>query len=185
MPDNNDTTNGAAGTPPADASTDATAAGSGQPDEVSLWRSRFNGQTAKVTELTKAQEQTNARISDLEKQLTAAQASTASADEAAKALVAAAQAELANERSARRLDGLKARFPETFTLLGDAAAGLTEENLAANEARLTGGATAGSTEPPTPLRHNESKTSGGATGKAKQESAADIKARLESMPSPW
>lgn len=183
MPDI-DTTNGAAQTPNPAGSTDPAGEGSGQPDEVSLWRSRFNGQTAKVTELTKAQEQTNARIASLEAELAKAREASASADEAAKALVAQARAELEQERSARRIDSLKARFPETFTLLGDAAAGLTEENLAANEARLTG--TAGSTEPPTPLRHNESKTSGGATGGQKKErTAADIRAELESMPSPW
>jgi hypothetical protein len=39
--------------------------------------------------------------------------------------------------------------------------------------------------PPTPLRHNESRSGSPKGSAAKEESAADIRARLESTPLPW
>jgi len=173
---------GSAGDPADDASEDAGAAGStGGAVDASLLLSRLNGQTAKVGELTNAQKADRARIKELEAALTEAQGGTASADEAAKALVAAKQKELDDERAARRLDGLKGRFPETFTEVGDAAASLlTETQLAALEARLTGD----EGEPPTPGRHNESKTAKGSEAAKKEETGDEIAARLLKMPVP-
>lgn len=182
MPEStDDTQSGSAGdATAADAQASADAA-SKVPNEVSLLTSRLNGQTAKVGELTgtlKAKDEALAaalkRVADLE-------AGTVSADEAAKAQVAAAKAELESERRERRVDSLKTRFPESFSVLGDAAFSLDETSLAANEARLLGDA--GGDEPPTPLRHNETKSS--APAKAKEESAKDVEARLLATPVPW
>jgi len=180
---NDDTGTGAAGTQEGEGAEAPSQNGSqGGQDPVSLLTSRLNGQTAKVGELTgtlKAKDEALAaalaRVAELE-------AGTVSADEAAKAQVAAAQAELERERRERRIEGLKSRFPETFSELGeDVATVMDETKLAAIEARLTGAE--GGDEPPTPLRHNETKT--GTKTPAKEETAADVEARLMSMNSPW
>lgn len=180
---NNDTTTGTSETPDdaAAAAAAAASAGSGSgTDEVSLLRSRLNGQTAKVGELTNAQTAAQARIQQLEADLAAARGEKVTADEAAKALVEASKAELAAERAARVLEAKKARFPESFALLGDAAAALGETELAANEARLLGDG-----EPPVPLKHNESKSSAASNGgEKKAKSAADLTAELLAMPVP-
>lgn len=184
MSDTNDTTTGTAGAPDdAAASAAASDGAKGGTDQVSLLTSRLNGQTAKVGELNglltakdDALKAALARVAELE-------TGKVSSDEAAKAQVAQAQQALEAERRERRLDGLKTRFPEAFSELGaDIASVMDETKLAAIEARLTGGA--GSEEPPTPLKHNETKT-GAPRQAAKAETAADIEARLLATPMPW
>lgn len=176
----NDTNDGAAGDADA-AATAAAAASKAASDPVSLLTSRLNGQTAKVGELTGQKKAADealaaalAKIADLE-------SGKVTADEAATARVNAANAELAKERNERRTDSLKARFPETFSVLGEAAFALEETALAANEARLLGD----EGETPTPLRHNETRTGATKGADAKPETAADVRARLEATPFPW
>lgn len=180
---NNDTTTSATGDAGAEGATaPAAAASTAGQDPVSLLTSRLNGQTAKVGELTAQKKAAEDALEAALKRVADLEAGTVSAEEAAKAQVAAAQAELAKERTARRIDGLKSRFPETFSELGeDVAAVMDETKLAAIEARLTGDA--GGDEPPTPLRHNETKS--GTRTPAKEETAADVEARLLSMNTPW
>lgn len=191
MGDQLDTTTGAAGADANDGAAGAAAAGasgSGTPDQVSLLTSRLNGQTAKVGELTRQLGEKDSAITALQAQIDAFEKGKVGADEAAKAQVAAIQKVLDEERAARRTDGLKARFPETFAVFGDTASTFTEDVLAASEARLVKGGGAAESEedePPTPQTHNESRSASMGAGKAaKPETAADIRARLEATPWP-
>lgn len=182
-----DTQDASAGTQTDDAATAASKGGSqGGQDQVSLLTSRLNGQTAKVGELTGTIKAKDARISELETALEDLRTGKVSSEDAAKAQVDSIQKLLDAERAGRRTDALKGRFPEAFSELGDdIAAVMDETKLAAIEARLTGSAgESGEDEPPTPLRHNETKT-GGTSKVAKEETAADVEARLLSMPAPW
>jgi hypothetical protein len=166
-----------------DAASAASANGStSEGNDLAVWQSRLNGQTAKVGELTNANKALIAERETLLQQVADLQAGKVSADEAATARVKAAEEALARERNERRTDSLKARFPETFGVLGDAAFSLDEAALAANEARLLGDT--GGEEPPTPLQHNAARTGASATRQAKEETAADVRARLEAMPLP-
>jgi hypothetical protein len=182
----NDTQSGADGDPEdAGANAPAGEGSKSTQDPVSLLTSRLNGQTAKVGELTgqlsakdQALKDALARIADLE-------TGKVSAEEAATARVAAAQAELERERNERRADSLKTRFPETFSVLGDAAFALEESALAANEARLLGDEGEGESDPPTPLRHNENRSGAPKGGKEAERTAADVRATLEATPLPW
>lgn len=137
----------------ADANADASTAGA---DEVSLLRSRYAGQTAKVTSLTKSVQERDAKIAALQKERDDALAGLTSKDEALKAQIAAKEKELADERAARRKEVLQAQYPETFGVLGEAALSLGDDQLAANEARLASAASEG--EPPTPRRTNAPRT---------------------------
>lgn len=180
----NDTGSGAAGDPDDDAGA-AAAAGSKEPkDQVSLLTSRLNGQTAKVGELTTQKTAAETALASALERIAAFEAGKVSADEAATARVAAAEAALTQERNQRKADSLKARFPETFSVLGDAAFTLAEDALAANEARLLGEG-GEDNDPPEPLRHNETRSGAAKGGAAKPETAADVAARLIATPVPW
>lgn len=97
---------------------------------------------------------------------------------ATKARLEAAErrAQEAEEKATARI--LDARFPNARKELPEVT---DEVRLARFEAMLA----EDSEEPPTPLRHNESKTGSGRTAQQKPRTAADVKAELESMPAPW
>lgn len=177
--DANDTLSSGTGAPD---DADASAGAKDGKDPVSLLTSRLNGQTAKVGELTGTIKAKDEALTAALQKIADLESGKVSADEAATARVAAAEAALTKERNERRVDSLKTRFPESFSVLGDAAFGLDEAALAANEARLLGDG--GDNEPPTPLRHNETRI-GAPASAAKPETAADVRARLESTPLPW
>ena len=167
-------------TPNPDASTDAQGEGSKDGGDASLWQSRFNGLNAKYGETASQLKAEQERAAKLAADLEALQSGKVNADEAAKAQVEAIRKELEQERMARQVESLKARFPETFEVFGDTAATFTADVLAASEARLAGGE---SPEGGTPRKHNESRSTG--TTPAKEETAADVEARLLSMKVPW
>ena len=190
MPDNTDTDSGDA---PADAAQDPTpdsgeGSGAATPpvnqDPVSLLTSRLNGQTAKVGELTNLLKKAQDDATALAARVKAFEEGKVGADEAATARVATLQQELEAERTARRVETLKSRFPETFTVLGDQVAAVMDESaLAAAEARLQG--TAAPAEPPTPERHGEARGGQQSAGnRTKPQTASDIEARLLSLPLP-
>lgn len=177
--DNSDSGTDAALDPKAASSTDGAADGSNADGDASLWQSRFNGLNAKLGETVGAKKAAEEERDRLAKELEALRTGTVSADEAAKAQVEAIRKELESERQARQVEALKARFPETFEVFGDTAATFTPDVLAASEARLVGEG-----NDPTPLRHNESR-SGTTSRPAKEETAADVEARLLSTKLPW
>lgn len=158
--------------------------GTRTPDEVTLLRSRAAGLDAKVTELSKAQRAAEARAADAERKLSEYEAGRVSSDEALRAQLEAKNAEVEAARKELALARVESRYPEAFRELGDTAASLPEEKLAAIEARLSG-ASAQDTEPPTPRGNNSTRTQNGGTSAPKEETSADIIARLRTMPSPW
>src|SRR5689334_2914255 len=165
--------------PNAQSSTDGGADGSQAGGDASLWQSRFNGLNAKFgttqAEL-KAEKEAREKIAA---ELEALRSGKVSADEAAQAKVNEVLTALEAERTARKVESLKAKFPETFEVFGDAAATFEEGVLAASEARL-----AGEGADPTPLKHNESRSSAGSK-KPAEKTAADVEAELLSMKVPW
>lgn len=165
--------------PNAQSSSDDSAGGSQSGGDASLWQSRFNGLNAKYgTTQAELRAEREAR-EKIAAELEAVRSGKVSADEAAQAKVNEVLTELQAERTARKVESLKAKFPETFDVFGETAATFEESVLAASEARLAGGG-----DDPTPLRHNESR-SGSTRKPAQEETAADVEARLMSMKVPW
>lgn len=119
-----------------------------------------------------------ARIAEYEKTNQSAADKDLSELAATKARLEAAERRATEAEAKAEARILDARFPNARKELPEVT---DEVRLAKFEAML---ADTGD-EPPTPLRHNESKSGTGSTAQKKPESAADIKARLESMPTPW
>jgi len=148
-----------AGTEPTqgEAQTPAPAEQTGTPpagDEVTTLRSRNAGLDAKVTELQKARQEAERKAADAAKKLADYEAELVSKDEALRAQVAAKDAELAAIKAQARQQFIESKYPETFGVLGEAALGLSDDQLAASEARMSGV----SGEPPTPLGANPGRT---------------------------
>lgn len=121
-------------------------------DEVTTLRSRNAGLDAKVTELQKTAAQAAADAAAAAAKLADYEAGKVNADEALRAQLAAKDAELATARREAALNSIKSQYPETFGVLGDAAASLTADQLAASEARFAGqpAAPTETTTPPVP-----------------------------------
>lgn len=138
-------------------STEATpAAGTQTPDEVTTLRSRNAGLDAKVTELTKARKAAEEAAAAAAAKLAEYEAGRVGADEALRAQLAAKDAELAEVRKQAALAQVAAAYPETFSVLGEAAVALSADQLAAAEARFRG--VPGEAEPPTPVGANPPRT---------------------------
>lgn len=173
---------GASGTPQGGPAT----TGTQTPDEVTLLRSRAAGLDAKVSELTKAQKAADQRAAEALAKLADYEAGKVGADEALRAQVAAKDAEIERLRQEAMLAKVEARYPETFRELGDAASSLSEEKLAAIEARLTGVAPEPAyAAPPVPRGNNGSRVTSGVVTQPKEESSSDILAKLKTLPVPW
>jgi len=170
----------------ASASADAGSAASTTPDEVSVLRSRYAGQTAKVNELTSERARLIAEREALIRERDELRSGKANTDEAAKALLAQKDEEIAAIRREVALARIESKYPETFGELGEAAFGLSEEKLAAMEARLRGASGASEQEPPTPRGQNAARRDGVPAGgrEPKEETSADILAALRSAPLP-
>lgn len=168
----------------ADAAKDAPVA----QDEVSLLRSRYAGQTAKVTELQTAKAALQAERDALRAERDALKTGEVNKDEALKALLAAKDEEIAQVRRETALARIEAKYPETFAELGEVTASFSEEKLASLEARLLAKTDQsddeGDEEAPTPRRNNASRKDGGSS-EPKSESSADILARLKTMSPNW
>jgi hypothetical protein len=151
-----------------------------QPDEVTTLRSRNAGLDAKVTELQKAaaaaqqaRDEALARLSDYEN-------GKVKADEALSAQLAAKDAELAAVRKEATLARVAAKYPETFGVLGDAAAALSEDQLAASEARMTAGFVP-ETPVPTPIGNNPGRQQAAAPKSLEDMSATELEKALRGL----
>jgi hypothetical protein len=133
-----------------------------QPDEVTTLRSRNAGLDAKVTELQRKATEAERKAAEAAQKLSDYESGKVQADEALRAQVAAKDAELALVRKEATLTRIESKYPETFGVLGEAAAALTEDQLAASEARMSGAGL--SSDPPSPLGANPSR---GVAGRAK------------------
>lgn len=139
-------------------------------DEVTTLRSRNAGLDAKVTELQKVAAEAKAAADAAAAKLADYEAGKVGADEALRAQLQAKEAELAETRKLAALARIEARFPETFGVLGAAAASLTEDQLAASEARFAG--VAAPPETPRPVGANPARPQAAAP-KALEDMTAD------------
>jgi hypothetical protein len=160
----------AAATPP------ATPQAASTPDNTLL--SRIAGLDAKVTALVNETAREKAAREAAEQKLRDYEAGTVGADEALRAQVAAKDAELAQVRKEAALTAIKAQYPETFSVLGEAAATLTADQLAASEARFAGPA---ETSAPVPVGINAARQPAG-TKAIEDMSIAELEKHLKTMP---
>lgn len=151
--------------------------GTPAPDEVTTLRSRLSGQDAKVTELLKSNAAEKARAEAAEARAAELAQGKDNGDQELRRLLAERDAELATVRKAAAAAQVKADYPETFSVLGEAAASLTSDQLAAAEARFKGVA-AGAGAPPPPPR-----TVGTNPSRGTQAEGAPLtgKARLDAL----
>jgi len=121
------------------------------PDEVTTLRSRNAGLDAKVTELMRTAKDAEAAAAAAAQKLADYESGKVQADEALRAQLQAKEAELAQVAREAALARIEAKYPETFSVLGDAAASLTADQLAASEARFAGVPATVETKVPTPV----------------------------------
>jgi len=180
----NDTVHGDEGMQAEGASASDAQTPASNPDDgnVSVLKSQFAGASAKVNELTGQIKTLKAQHKELQDQLRAAHEGTTTADEAAKALIAAKDAELAQVRREAQLARIESKYPEVFRELGEDAASLSAEKLAAMEARLKG-AGFEDDEPPTP-RGQQAARRDSTSVKPQEKTLEDMYAELERMPVP-
>jgi hypothetical protein len=172
-------------TPDPNAPPDGDAAGKGStgaPDELSVLKSRYQGQTAKVNTLEGEKATLTAQLAVLQAQLGKAQTGEIDKDEALKAQLAAKDAEIAAAKREVALAKSAVKYPEAYAVLGEDIASLSDVKLSEIEARLKGEA-AELEEPPTPRGSNPSRT--GQRTPAKPLTKEDVIAKLEKMPLPW
>lgn len=149
------------------------------PDEVTTLRSRNAGLDAKVTELQRKAAEAERIAAEAAAKLAAYEAGKVSADEALRAQIAVKEAELAQVRKEAQLAKIAGRYPETFGVLGEAAAALTEDQLAASEARMAG---AGSTpETPRPVGANPARPQAPARKALEDMTTAELRAHLRTF----
>lgn len=166
-----------------DEAPDASVTGTPQtPDEVTLLKSRNAGLDAKVTELTTKAKNFEQQAATMAAKLADYEAGKVGADEALRAQLAVKEAEAQAARQEAKLARIEGKYPETFGLFGDAAAAMTEDVLAASEARLQG--VPADADAPTPRRNNGPQNSSPEPD-AKPETSDDIMARLRKMTPSW
>lgn len=107
-------------------------------DEVTTLRSRNAGLDAKVSELLKAQATEKARADAAEARALELAQGKDNGDQELRSQLQAREQELAETRKLAALTRIEAKYPETFGVLGAAASTLTEDQLAASEARFAG-----------------------------------------------
>jgi len=120
-------------------------------DEVTTLRSRNAGLDAKVTELMKATQAAQDAAAAAAQKLADYESGKVQADEALRAQLQAKEAELAQVARDAALARIEAKYPETFAVLGEAAASLSVDQLAASEARFAGVPATVETKVPTPV----------------------------------
>jgi hypothetical protein len=182
MPEND------AGTPNADAQAQAGAAATaaattgtaGAPDEVTTLRSRNAGLDAKVTSLTKLQSEAVARAEAAEARALELAAGKDNGDKELRAQLEALQKENATAKRDALLARIEGKYPETFAVLGEAAANLSADKLAEAEARFKG--VAEPAAPGRPIGNNPPRTQGPTGGPSTgTETLAQMRARVFAM----
>lgn len=132
------------GTPPVDNS------------EVTTLRSRTAGLDAKVTELQRVAAEAAAARAAAEARLAEYESGKANESEAARAQIERLNAELAAAKQTSQVNSLKATYPESYSVYGEAIAGMSEDVLAAGEARLRG--VPAESNVPTPIGNNAARS---------------------------
>lgn len=129
-------------------------------DEVTTLRSRNAGLDAKVTELSKSEKAAIARAEAAEARAIELANGKDNGDAELRAQLSAKDKELEAALKDGLLARIEAKYPETFSVLGEAAAALTADQLAASEARFAG-VPAESNTPPTPVGTNAPRPAAG------------------------
>lgn len=148
-------------------------------NEAATLLSRIRGLDAKVTTLEQAKAAAEAAAAAAAAKLADYEAGKVGSEEALRAQVALKDQELAQARKEAAVARIQAKYPETFGVLGDAATALTEDQLAANEARLSGGGD--TSEPPAPRGANPSRVPASGPKAIEDMSAAELRAHLKSF----
>jgi hypothetical protein len=149
-----------------------------QPDEVTTLRSRNAGLDAKVTELSKAEKAAIARAEAAEARAIELANGKDNGDAELRAQLSAKDEELGKVRREAALARIEAKYPETFGVFGDTAASMTEDQLAASEARFAG---VTETSTPTPAGINAPRVIAGAKA-IEDMTAAELEKHLLTMP---
>ena len=191
MADNNGGTSSQAGQAPATdpAATSDPKAGTGQVvDEVTTLKSRNAGLDAKVTTLLESEKAAIARAEAAEARALELAAGKDNGDAELRAQLKARETELDTARREALLARIEAKYPETYAVLGEAAANLSADKLAEAEARFKG--VAGETSAPVkPVGNNPSRTQGGASEATvigpEGETLEQMRARVYKLRPPW
>lgn len=162
---------------------EAKSTGTPAPDEVTTLRSRNAGLDAKVSSLTKQAAAHEAARVAAEQKLADYEAGKVGNDEALRAQLQVEKANTENALREAKLARIEARYPETYKELGEDAANMSQEKLAAVEARLAGVAEAAAPVAATkPIGNNQSRTQAAAKT---EETFEDVAARLKTMTPDW
>jgi|ERR1035437_2573420 hypothetical protein len=134
--------------------------------EVTALKSRNAGLDAKVTTLSDSQKAANARAVAAEQRLADYEAGKIGDDEALRARLTRAESDAATAKLEAKAARIEAKYPESFRELGDVVANMTDDKLAALEARLTGKTDSGSgselPETDRPIGNNQARPVGNA-----------------------
>ena len=155
------------------------------PDEVTTLRSRNAGLDAKVSALQTAEKAAKAEAADAKAALAAYEQGKVGSEVALAERLKAKDAELEAVRKEAQLARIEAKYPETFAVLGEAAANLSADKLAEAEARFKGVAAAETTQ--RPIGNNPSRTQGGASTAQTnpgEETLEQMRKRIFAMPLP-
>lgn len=109
-------------------------------DEVTTLRSRNAGLDAKVTTLSQTAAAEKARADAAEARALALANEKENGDQELRAQVKLLEANAAKSQLEAKLARIEAKYPETYGVIGEAAAGLSDDVLAASEARMKGDA---------------------------------------------
>lgn len=168
--------------------TPAAPAGSGSGDRVTLLESRLTGLEARLTEAGRGRTAAEKERDEARSRLAEYEQGKITDNEAFQAELQRERDRAAAAEKSARLAQIEARYPEAFSVLGETAAGLTEEVLAATEARFKGTPSAEEEEPPTPRNPTEKRSVGAkpAAGDTESvESLATMRARFKGLTAPW
>jgi hypothetical protein len=142
-------------------------------DEVTTLRSRNQGLDAKVTELLSQVAAAAAARDAATARLTEYETGKAGESEAARARIESLTAELAATQRLAQANAMAAKYPETFAVYGEAIAGMSEDVLAAGEARLRGVTV--ESAPPVPVANNAPRTPAVAAKPIEEMNAAELR----------
>lgn len=145
-------------------------------DEVTTLRSRAAGLDAKVTALLAEAAAEKARADAAEARALALADEKTNGDAELRAELERTKALVAEKDRAVLLAGIKAQYPETFSVLGDVAATLTADQLAASEARFAG--VPSTPETPTPVGANPARPQAGGAKAIEDMSAKELEVHM-------
>jgi hypothetical protein len=156
-------------------------AGTPDPTEVTLLRSRAAGLDAKVTSQSQANTLLTSQLAAAAAKIAEYEAGKVNGDEALRAQLALKDQETAAARRDAKLARIEAKYPESFGALGAAVENLSDEDLASVEVRLKG--VPATTEPPTPRGTNPPRE--GQTAPGAEETSADMVAIMKARGYSW